>query len=286
MSINLGQSGSLEPSFPFYRKKAILRATHLFLRRSAGPLSSGVLVGGRDERSARLLGGRACIAVGSRSSSFCIPPASSISPARVRVLVQLSGDNGFGGFVSGEICMRYVCRVCRGALLRCGFLFLAMLVRRWWWRRRGIRFPGPFLAPLAFPSDVNGGTRKEGIRRIPCVGVRVVDCSAVSLRWWLWRRVLSRVLWWLREVRQDGVRIKLQLPTAPVVGELWSRIGGARGVFLADVHSTMTSSRPPRRVTTAAQFKASCDGVPPDLGRPGRLLRRRPWSTEPPGDFG
>jgi hypothetical protein len=220
MSINLGQSGSLEPSFPFYRKKAILRATHLFLRRSAGPLSSGVLVGGRDERSARLLGGRACIAVGSRSSSFCIPPASSISPARVRVLVQLSGDNGFGGFVSGEICMRYVCRVCRGALLRCGFLFLAMLVRRWWWRRRGIRFPGPFLAPLAFPSDVNGGTRKEGIRRIPCVGVRVVDCSAVSLRWWLWRRVLSRVLWWLREVRQDGVRIKLQLPTAPVVGEL------------------------------------------------------------------
>jgi hypothetical protein len=114
MSINLGQSGSLEPSFPFYRKKAILRATHLFLRRSAGPLSSGVLVGGRDERSARLLGGRACIAVGSRSSSFCIPPASSISPARVRVLVQLSGDNGFGGFVSGEICMRYVCRVCRG----------------------------------------------------------------------------------------------------------------------------------------------------------------------------
>jgi hypothetical protein len=80
----------------------------------APSLSSGVLASGGDERGARLLGGRACIAVGFRSSSFFIPPASSLSPARVRVPVQLSGDDGYGGVVSGEICMRYVCRVCRG----------------------------------------------------------------------------------------------------------------------------------------------------------------------------
>jgi hypothetical protein len=58
------------------------------------PLSSGVLAGGGDERGARLLGGRACIAVGFRSSSFFIPPMSSLSPARVRVPVQFSGDDG------------------------------------------------------------------------------------------------------------------------------------------------------------------------------------------------
>jgi hypothetical protein len=91
----------------------ISRATRFFLRRFAGPLSSGVLTGGGDERGAWLLGGRAYIAIGFRSSSFFIPSVSSISLARVRVPVQLSGDDGYSGVVSGEICMRYVCRVCR-----------------------------------------------------------------------------------------------------------------------------------------------------------------------------
>jgi len=53
-------------------------------------------------------GGRACIALGFSSSSSFVPPAPFISLARVRVPVKLSGDDGNGGVVSGEICMRLV----------------------------------------------------------------------------------------------------------------------------------------------------------------------------------
>jgi hypothetical protein len=98
-------SVSLEPSPPFYSKRAISRATFSSLHQSAGPLSSAVLVGGGVERGARLLGGRACIAIGVGSSSFYLPPASSISSVRVRIPVQVYGDGGFGAVVSGEICI-------------------------------------------------------------------------------------------------------------------------------------------------------------------------------------
>ena len=99
----------LKPSFPFLQcHKAISRATRFSLRRSAGPLSSGVLASGGAERGARLLGGRALYSFRLRSSSSSVPPASSISPARVRFPRRFSGDDGISGVVSGEICARLV----------------------------------------------------------------------------------------------------------------------------------------------------------------------------------
>jgi hypothetical protein len=57
-------------------------------------------------------------------------------------------------------------------------------------------------------------------------------------------------------VRQAGVWIELELPVALVVGELRSSVRRARGVSPADVLSMAISSRPRRRVSIVAHFKA------------------------------
>jgi hypothetical protein len=67
-----------------------------------------------------------------------------------------------------------VVRVCRGALLLCGLIFLAVPARQWWRCRRGIIVPAPSLAPLACYSGANGGTENMGISCIPCVTLRVL----------------------------------------------------------------------------------------------------------------
>ena len=100
-------SNRLSPST--VKKRAISRATRSSLRRSDGPSTSASLLAAAGMRGVPgSFGGRACIALGFRSSSSFVPPAPFISLARVRVPVQLSGDDGNGGVVSGEICMRLV----------------------------------------------------------------------------------------------------------------------------------------------------------------------------------
>ena len=71
----------------------------------------------------------------------------------------------------------------------------------------------------------------------------------------VWRRIQrlgSRMQRRLLVLRHDGVRIELDSLAASVVDELWSRIGGARGVPPADVPSMAIQSWHPRRVTTVA----------------------------------
>ena len=46
-------------------------------------------------------------------------------------------------------------RLCRGVVL-CGMVFLAASARRWRWRRRGIKSPSFFLAPVRLCSSLTG----------------------------------------------------------------------------------------------------------------------------------
>jgi hypothetical protein len=62
---------------------------------------------------------------------------------------------------------------------------------------------------------------------------------------------------WLRVMRIAGVWIELELPSARVDGELRFKVGGARGASPVDASSTTESTRPWRRATTVAHYKAS-----------------------------
>jgi len=81
------------------------------------------------------------------------------------------------------------------------------------------------------------------------IWVRLFFVVFVRRRIW---RLGSRMQRWLSVLRLDGVWIELDSPAASGVDELWSRIGGARGVPPADVPSTAIQSRRLRRVATAA----------------------------------
>jgi hypothetical protein len=76
---------------------------------------------------------------------------------------------------------------------------------------------------------------------------------------------------WLWALRQDGVRIELEFPAARVVGELRSKIRGAWGVSPTDVFHGVSIP-----VFASGGYcgssKPVCNGAPPDLRWPGRLL--------------